>query len=253
MPVHTFGGTTDAAAEDMEGNRLPNHKGDVYDGAGEDAQKVTDLRDMDGHHIEFVTSDQNGMVPMFQGPDGYTELWVDFGPGKYGLIPVDTAAGLEEHVTAADPHKSKQYTDEQLRHYVHNDSSNVMDVSGLDGWLKPKISGTSSSMILAANGDDDCSWNVRQDGSMEAKAKGGVDGIKYVVDANKAAFVASSRESGKATAQINGDGSASFTGPVSAPNIGGVRVFSGAKAPTNPQIGDVWVQLATDTPKGSDG
>ncbi|AJC54005.1 hypothetical protein [Streptomyces sp. 769] len=242
MARHIFGGTTDFAAEDQDGNRLPGKSGTVWDGPGDSAQQVTDMTDMDGNAITVLTADQNGMVPAFKGPDGATELWVDFGPGKYGVVPSDSSELLQEHVTGDDPHGDRSYTDQQLQHYVRRDQSNAIDVAAVDGWLKPTLGGTRTALILATDQAGDCSWRVQQDGYMYIKAKAGADGIRSTVDNGRGAFIVRSRDTDKDTVTIQGDGTASFAGPVNAPNIGNTRIYSGPKPPDNPQVGDVWIQ-----------
>ncbi|MFD5308321.1 glycosyl hydrolase family 28-related protein [Streptomyces ardesiacus] len=54
-----------------------------------------------------LTSNSEGMVSHFYGPDGVTLLYVDFGAGRVAMAPVNTSTDLANHLNAADPHGSK--------------------------------------------------------------------------------------------------------------------------------------------------
>jgi parallel beta-helix repeat protein len=107
MARNLFGGSAADVAEDIDGSRVPDATGLVFDGLGPQATQITDLLDASGNPIQNLTTDDHGMVGHFYGPDGATLLYVDFGAGRVALIPVNTAGLLSEHVTADDPHGSK--------------------------------------------------------------------------------------------------------------------------------------------------
>lgn len=106
MARNLFGGSASDVAEDAAGVRVPGAVGTVWDGASAGATQLTDLLDEQGAPITQLTSDTNGMLPPFFGPDAVERLWVDFGAGKVALTSVTVGERLDDHVTAADPHGS---------------------------------------------------------------------------------------------------------------------------------------------------
>jgi hypothetical protein len=107
MARNLFGGSAADVAEDIEGVRVPDAVGNVYDGPTPGASLVTDLQDASGNPITSLVSDTQGMVSHFYGPDGVTLLYADFGAGRVAMVPVNLATDFAEHVEADDPHGSK--------------------------------------------------------------------------------------------------------------------------------------------------
>jgi hypothetical protein len=107
MARNLFGGSAADVAEDIDGSRVPDATGNVYDGPGVEATQLTDLLDYAGNPIQALTSDSQGMVPHFYGPDEVDLLYADFGAGRVAMIPVNTAKVLSQHLTANDPHGTK--------------------------------------------------------------------------------------------------------------------------------------------------
>lgn len=100
-----YGGTAAEAAEDASGARLPRATGTVWDGPTDGASRISDLQALDGSPVTQLTSDDQGMVPSFYGPDGGPErLYVDFGGGRVAVPATDVGDRLRAHLTAPDPH-----------------------------------------------------------------------------------------------------------------------------------------------------
>lgn len=80
---HKFGGSPADHAMERVGMQLllrPDSVGTVWDAASGGTQ-VTDLTDLTGSPIATVTADSDAVVA-FYGPDGVTDLYVDFGYGR---------------------------------------------------------------------------------------------------------------------------------------------------------------------------
>lgn len=107
MARHLFGGTAADVAEAIDGSRVAGATGTVWDGSGDTATQLTDLTDLAGLPLQYLLSDDQGMVDEFYGPDGVTILYVDFGSGRVVLTPTDTAGILDNHLVANDPHGAK--------------------------------------------------------------------------------------------------------------------------------------------------
>lgn len=57
--------------------------------------QYTDLLDaVTGQPIAGLSTDQNGRLKQFKGPDGITTGWVDFGAGRFNVIAYDSAFGV---------------------------------------------------------------------------------------------------------------------------------------------------------------
>ncbi|MFE2075187.1 hypothetical protein [Streptomyces misionensis] len=113
MARNQFGGTAADVAEDITGARVPGAMGTVWDGPGFSANQITDLLDMDGNDLGQLTTDGQGMIPSFMGPDGAEILWVDFGGERIAITPVDVGTRLTAHVAnqVPDPHGDRAYAD----------------------------------------------------------------------------------------------------------------------------------------------
>lgn len=107
MARNLFGGSAADVAEDVDGSRVPNAVGTVWDGPSPEATQLTDLLDASGNPMTDITSNDEGMVGHFYGPDGVTLVYADFGAGRVVMTPVNTAGLLATHLTADDPHGSK--------------------------------------------------------------------------------------------------------------------------------------------------
>jgi len=107
MARNLFGGSAADVAEDIDGSRVPSATGTVYAGPGAEAVQITDLQDADGNPIMNLTSDGQGMVGHFYGPEGVDLLYVDFGAGRVALTPVNTSSALSQHLNTPDPHGAK--------------------------------------------------------------------------------------------------------------------------------------------------
>lgn len=60
----------------------------------------TDLLDLSGAAIMSVTTDVNGAIPQFQGPDGVTVMYADAGGDRRAVYAIDLGADLAVNTTA---------------------------------------------------------------------------------------------------------------------------------------------------------
>lgn len=97
---YRFGGSPADFATERVGNQLllrPGATGAAWTAATGGTQ-LTDLTDLAGNPISQLTADTDGAVA-FYGPDGVTQLYVDFGYGRrYVLTAVDTGQILADHL-----------------------------------------------------------------------------------------------------------------------------------------------------------
>ncbi|MEV5677452.1 glycosyl hydrolase family 28-related protein [Streptomyces sp. NPDC052179] len=114
MARNQFGGTAADTAEDASGARIPGAVGTVWDGAGSGATQLTDLTDAYGGQLTQLTSDSNGMLPVFHGPDGIERLWVDFGTSRVALTSSDVGDRLKKHLETVDPHGDREAIFDEL-------------------------------------------------------------------------------------------------------------------------------------------
>ncbi|MFE0976902.1 right-handed parallel beta-helix repeat-containing protein [Streptomyces rochei] len=82
-----------------------------------------------------LTSDPQGMVGHFYGPDNVTLLYVDFGAGRVAMTPIDTAGGLASHLTADDPHGAKRSALAEIN--AQKGAANGFATLGSDGKVLP--------------------------------------------------------------------------------------------------------------------
>ncbi|WP_327294462.1 glycerophosphodiester phosphodiesterase [Streptomyces sp. NBC_01197] len=143
MARHLFGGSAADVAEDITGARVPNASGTVWDGPGSGAIQLIDLTDLGGSPIQGLTSDSQGMIGQFYGPDGVDTLWVDFGSGRVILTPTDVAEWLDEHETADDPH-------------------------GIKGWAEAMFSGGGQTMTVEKLLQDQVFYAAHRGSGLEA-------------------------------------------------------------------------------------
>src|SRR5690606_27772695 len=108
MARNLFGGSAADVAEDIDGSRVPDAVGTVWNGPSPEAVQLTDLQDASGNPIQELISDSQGMLKHFYGPDGVDLLYVDFGAGRVALTPVNTSSALSQHLNASDPHGAKR-------------------------------------------------------------------------------------------------------------------------------------------------
>ncbi|MEH6373688.1 hypothetical protein V7793_04915 [Streptomyces sp. KLMMK] len=275
MARNVFGGTAADAAENESGGRLPNLKGRVYL-SEESPDEVKDLLDMAGNEMkDGLLTDERGMIPMFQGPDGVEQLWVDFNAGRVMLIPNDVGNRLKSHADAYDPHGSKQYTDGRLDNFISKEGAEVSLPSN-KRWLglMNSTSTPGGDTIYQSNGGSTYNFALRQNGSatfyqhtnqhIPLEIRAGSKSAGAQVNAN--AFVINGNEfaNGKGSYKIDWEGNVTTGGDINAgnmiawgnitahgavraDNIGTARVFSGPTDPTQmgitPKVGDVWVKF----------
>ncbi|MFK0295469.1 hypothetical protein ACIQU6_34060 [Streptomyces sp. NPDC090442] len=249
MSRYIFGGTTDTAAETASGARLPGATGTVWSSGAADAEQLLDLVDMNGNPVSMLTADQNGMIPAFYGPDGYAYVWVDFGAGRYMMLPTDTVRRLEEHVQGSDPHGDRNYANSLFDQAVPKAGGTVVSEAG-SNWLTlevPGDAGDSRGSVLRLSDGTTAYTRIVNHGAVYIDTVGThtplaigaplPPGGNYITCHNGRASAYSEGSS----FTVKGDGSVISSGTVTAKNIGGARVYSGPTPPENPQVGDVWV------------
>jgi hypothetical protein len=99
MARYTFGGN--AAVESSAGVPLPGAVGTAWT-AQTGGSQVTDLQTAGGTAQTTVTTASNGAVPIFKGPDGTSQLWLDFGNGRFLSEATDYDEALGARLTTAE-------------------------------------------------------------------------------------------------------------------------------------------------------
>ncbi|MFF3416813.1 hypothetical protein ACFYW9_19250 [Streptomyces sp. NPDC002698] len=132
MARNLFGGTADSVAEDITGARVPNAVGTVWSGPSAGASQLTDLTDISGAPLLQLQADASGFVAPFYGPDGYERLWVNFGGGRVALVSVTVGDRLNSHLSTADAHGDRAYTDSSVSAAVstHNAATKAHGING---------------------------------------------------------------------------------------------------------------------------
>lgn len=99
MPRFLFGGN--AAVESNTGVPIGGAIGTAWTAKTGGAQ-LTDLQTEAGAAISTVTTESNGAVPVFRGPDGVSQLWLDFGFGRFLAEATDADEQLDTRVAAVE-------------------------------------------------------------------------------------------------------------------------------------------------------
>lgn len=106
-----FGGGVDAAAELMDGSRVPSSPTYVYLSDDPGASPIDEVYVFDGETSEWylaadsqVYSDGRGILQVFAVPNDPYRVWVDFGAGKVGMSPGDTHLVLQQHMASVEAH-----------------------------------------------------------------------------------------------------------------------------------------------------
>ncbi|MFE3579391.1 hypothetical protein [Streptomyces vinaceus] len=251
MARNYFGGTSADVAEDEAGSRLPNLPGRVYLTAT-DPDPVKDILGPNDEPLDGLLSDERGMIPQFQGPDGTEQLWVDFGKGRIMLTANNVGVRLKAHLMPnADPHGDRAYTDIKLGAYMKRDTNEVT-LPKNQRWLGLMNSDAApgGDTIYQSNGDRTYNFALRQNGSMTLYQH--TDShiameIRAGIKTNKWALAINDGKSMGSTSAFRVDygGNVETAGTITASNIGTARVFSGPADPATQGIalkpGDVWV------------
>ncbi|MFJ7901886.1 hypothetical protein ACIQ6V_15585 [Streptomyces sp. NPDC096198] len=257
MARNFFGGTAADSAENESGGRLPNLKGRVY-ASEESPDVITDLLDPSGKELkDGILTDERGMIPPFQGPNGAEQLWVDFNAGRVMLTPNDTGKRLSSHLADPDPHRSIAYTNEALKGYVAKAGSNSCQPAK-DGPLFNVEAPFGAGDVLAVNRDGVRGSVLKGMGALYLKTFGDFTPLVVTNDSptNKPS-VTLNDGAGNNTLRFykNGDvdtrgsvtvaGDVTASGAVLAANIGTARVYSGTADPATQGVqlkpGDIWV------------
>lgn len=109
--ARVFGGGVDAAAELMDGSRVPTSPTYVYLGSSQDAPQATEVYVFDPQDLIWILaadsqvySDDRGILQIFAIPGDPHQVWVDFGAGKVGMSPIDAYYQLKKHRVDDDAH-----------------------------------------------------------------------------------------------------------------------------------------------------
>ncbi|MFJ8384746.1 hypothetical protein ACIQ9Q_09575 [Streptomyces sp. NPDC094438] len=245
---YLFGGTTDTAAETATGARLPNATGTVWSSGAADASQLTDLIDINGNPMSMLSADKNGMVPGFYGPDGARYLWVDFGSGRYMMLPTDTVTRLDEHVQGLDPHGDRSYALSLLDRALPKAGGTIQAPEQRD-WLTVGIPGDGVGTVVQLTKGTDVYTRLFNNGALHIDPVPGAPTALALGATSNGTFITAhpGRSAPSTTGSVftvASDGSVTSAGSVTATNIGKARVFSGTTPPDNPQVGDVWVMYA---------
>ncbi|MFI6052768.1 hypothetical protein ACIBCO_22135 [Streptomyces violascens] len=244
---YLFGGTTDTAAETTTGARLPNATGTVWSSGAADATQLTDLIDINGNPMSMLSADKNGMVPGFYGPDGVRYLWVDFGSGRYMMLPSDTVTRLDEHVQGLDPHGDRSYTNAVFDRALPK-AGGTVDAPSQRDWLTVRVPGDGVGTVYQLTDGTTAFTRLFNNGAFHIDTMGAPTSLALGTTAAGNFITAhtgrSTPSSTGSVFTVKADGSVTSAGTVTGTNIGSARVFSGATPPDNPQVGDVWVMYA---------
>ncbi|MFT2017725.1 hypothetical protein ACMA1D_18075 [Streptomyces sp. 796.1] len=253
-----FGGTPADVAENEAGVRVAGGVGLVWEGPEDTAEQMTDLVDVTGTPITQLVADERGVLAPFWGPpDGREALWVDFGVGRMKLTSCTIGERLKAHLEQFDPHSSKQYTDEQLTGYIPRRGARINTPAG-EKWVAFQVPDLvddrgDEGLVLALETAGSTPSGARlftrlyNTGALHVEPNGAhvplVIGQWEKASPNDTALsISKGRTNTPSVFRVRADGRIEAAGAVSAPNIGTARLFSGPVAPTNPKVGDVWVQ-----------
>ncbi|UFQ16419.1 MULTISPECIES: hypothetical protein [Streptomyces] len=255
-----FGGTPADVAENDAGVRVPGAVGLVWDSKEDTAAQVTDLVDINGTPIVQLVADERGVIPLFWGPaDGREALWVDFGVGRMKLTSNSVGERFKSHLEQLDPHNSKAYTDDRLTDYIPRRGARINCEKGTTwtGFKVPDVvnyvGDTAGNVFkLETEGKSPAGHQeftrIKNSGALYVDPVGShvpvhIGQYEGVSDNGTAVAVSRGRAgTDPVVFRVRADGRVEANGAVSAPNIGGARLFSGPTAPANPRIGDVWVE-----------
>ncbi|MFG2228037.1 hypothetical protein [Streptomyces sp. NPDC048644] len=252
-----FGGTPADVAENEAGVRVAGGVGLVWSSAEDSADQVTDLVDINGTPITQLVADERGVVLPFWGPPGAEALWIDFGVGRMKLVSNSVGERFSDHLDRFDPHGSKQYADDQLVGYIPRSGARLTMQPG-QTWATanvPELNGDKGDegLVLSLETDGATPSGYSQytrlynNGALYVEPNGAhtplaVGQWEQAEPDDTAISVARGRAGTRPVFQVRADGRVEAAGNVSAPNVGGARVYSGPTAPANPRVGDVWVQ-----------
>ncbi|RLV10237.1 hypothetical protein CTZ27_03185 [Streptomyces griseocarneus] len=218
--------------------------------------------DINGTPITQIVADERGIIPLFWGPaNGAESLWVDFGVGRMKLVSNSIGERLKAHQEALDPHNSMLYTDQQLTNYVPRRGGQVTSERGRT-WIEVRVPdavdgadtvGNAARLTTSAKtpGGFDEFTRIKNSGAVVVDPVGPyvplAVGQYEGVPADGTALLVSRGRAGTepAVLRVRSDGRIEAAGAISAPNIGGARVFSGPTPPASPRVGDVWVSYGT--------
>ncbi|MFD9792349.1 hypothetical protein ACFWXK_15520 [Streptomyces sp. NPDC059070] len=248
---YLFGGTTDTAAETATGARLPNAVGTVWGSGTTDAVQLTDLVDINGNPMSLITADKTGMLPAFYGPDGYRYLWVDFGAGRYMVVPTDTVTRLDEHLQGIDPHGDRSYTNSVFDRALPK-AGGTVEAPEQRNWLTVRVPGNGApgdgeGTVYQLTDGTTPYTRLFNNGALHVDTMGAPTSLALGSTATGNFITAHNGRSAPSPAgsvfTVTSDGSVIAAGTVTGRNIGTARVFSGPTPPPNPQVGDVWVKF----------
>lgn len=133
--ARVFGGGVDAAAELMDGSRVPNSPTYVYLGSSQDAPQATEVYVFDPQDLIWILSadsqvysDDRGILQIFAIPGDPHQVWVDFGAGKVGMSPIDAYYQLKRHREDDDAHPD-------IRQHLNLLQAEVDSLTGQDAEL----------------------------------------------------------------------------------------------------------------------
>ncbi|MCY0923694.1 hypothetical protein OS965_37075 [Streptomyces sp. H27-G5] len=251
MARNYFGGTSADVAEDEAGSRLPNLPGRVYLTAT-DPDPVKDVLGPNDEPLDGLLSDERGMIPQFQGPDGTEQLWVDFGKGRTMLTANNVGVRFRSHLLPnADPHGDRAYSRELLEQAVLKTGRNDCRTIPSDALFNVDApAGTND--VIRMNRDAKTGTNLKSSGALYLDPF--TDNTALVINSanvtdTKPLITVNGSTPSTFRVMKNGDirtnGALITNSPVQAPNVGDARVFSGPADPATQGItlkpGDVWV------------
>lgn len=246
MDRNLFGGSAADVAEDVDGKRVAGAPVTVWDGATDTANRVMDLQDPGGTALDsgVLVADQHGYLPGFLGPPGVERLWADSGVRRVEVLPVNTGTRLRQHMeTEPDPHGAREYTDGKFAQAVKLTGANSVTAPATDPYLTveaPKGSGD----VLRVMRSGTPGTAITSSGSVVAAPSEDVTPLHVDVSAlspSRPAITVAAAST--PVVRVYPNGAVEAVGPVSAPNVGTSRLFSGPTPPANPRTGDVWVPV----------
>ncbi|MBT2383866.1 hypothetical protein [Streptomyces sp. ISL-11] len=256
MERNMFGGSAADVAEDVDGRRVSGAPVTIWDGPSDTAARVMDLQDADGAVLDSGTlvADQHGYLPSFFGPPGVERLWADSGVRRVELIPVNLGIRLRRHTELdPDPHRAREYADGKFAQAVRLNGANQAATATTDPWVAVEAADGSGDVIRVTRAGT-LGTNIKGNGTLYLNPF--TDNSPLVINTtplsdSRPAVSVSSNGPGTSpcfrvykTGLVRTAGPIEAGGPVSAPNVGAARLFSGPTPPSNPQPGDVWVPYA---------
>lgn len=169
-----FGGGVDAAAELIDGSRVPSTPSYVYISPSSDAEPMEDIwiydRSASSWHMAAdsqVYSDDRGILQVFAVPGNPYRVWVDFGAGKVGMTPSDTPHILTEHMGSDEAHEDIRMLIANLRAEVDSLDGQAEDLDEIQATISELENRVTDALSRASGAHDVATSTATQVSTLE--------------------------------------------------------------------------------------